>query len=127
MKLRPRPFLLALAVLCVSIAAKPPPLVFEAKERKSAVSLELGQELTVMLPTDGTDHVWQIVANDVRYLKETSQIAPLPGGPTAGATVTFQTNRGGHSRLSFVYVKPTENGETTAADTRDIAVTITRP
>jgi len=118
--------LFPLAALLIGSAASPPPVVFEATEKKGAVTIEFGQELTVVLPTSDPDHVWQIAGNDIRYLKETTKIIARPGGPTAGATISFQTRRGGHTRLSFVYVKPTDTGEITPADTRDIAVTITK-
>ena len=125
MKLKTLLFL-PLAALLMAAAAKAPPVVFEPPERKSAVSIELGQELTIVLPTTDADHVWQIVANDSRYLRESVKLAPRTGGPTAGASATFQTSRGGHTRLSFVYVNAKITGEDIPADIRDIAVTINR-
>jgi hypothetical protein len=124
MKLKRLLFPLALAGMLMGSEAKPPSLVFEAKEKKSTITLALGQELKIMLPTTNADYIWQIVANDRRYLKETSKIAPMPGDAMAGATVSFLTNRGGHTRLGFAYVKSTESSEAAPVDTRDIAVTI---
>lgn len=128
MKLLPLLLPLALAGLLVGAAAPPvksPPLIFEPKEKKSTVTVERGQELKVMLPTSDADHIWQIVADDLRYLKKTSAITAVPGDATAGASVTFLPVRNGHTRLSFVYVKRTDATESTPLDVRDIAVTIT--
>jgi len=119
------PLMLAGLLMGAAAAVKSPPLVFEPKERKTTVTVERGQELKIVLPTSDADHVWQIVADDLRYLKKTSDIIVAPGDATAGASVTFLPVRNGHTRLSFVYVKPAETGEATPLDVRDIAVTIT--
>ena len=116
--------LLGMAGLLLGSEVKPPALVFEVKEKKSAVTLTLGQELKIMLPTSDADHVWQIVAHDRRFLTETSKITAMPGDATAGATVSFKTIRGGHTRLGFAYVNPKDSEEVVPTDTRAIAVTI---
>ncbi len=114
---------LAAALVCAA-AQNAPPVKIEPKEKQSSVELIPGQELTIVLPTTDPRHVWQTVANDLRYLRPTAKLKPLPGGPTAGASVSFVANRRGRTRLSFVYVIPEAEGEVTAADSRDIVVKI---
>ncbi|MDO8545342.1 MAG: hypothetical protein Q7S40_33290 [Opitutaceae bacterium] len=64
-------------------------------------------ELTLTLPPPNVPgYVWEIAAADPRYLKQTSTVAPLPGG-SGGATVTFVTLRTGRTRLRFFAIPRT--------------------
>ena len=125
MKLTALLFPLAVATALLTVAAAPPAaLTLEMKEKRETATLKVGQEFKVILPTTDARYVWEISSNDVRYLKQTGKIAALPGGPTAGATVPFLGARPGRSRLSFAYVRPSDNGETITEDTREIMVTV---
>ena len=125
MKLNALMFLLAMTTaLPVRAAAAPAALTFEAKEKKDAVTIKVGQELKIILPTTEAGYVWEVASNDIRFLKQAGRTVALPGGPTAGAAATFLGVKPGRSRLSFAYVQPNDTGETITADNREIAVTV---
>lgn len=118
-------FLVAIAPALLARAAAPPAaMTFEAKEKKDAVTIKVGQELKIILPTTAAGYVWEVASNDIRFLKQAAKTAALPGGPTAGAAATFLGVKPGRSRLSFAYVQPGDTGETITADTREITVTV---
>ena len=102
---------------CQTTRPLPPPrsivtVVLDPKNRSVLTTVPPGNGLTVLLPepSAGAGYAWEIVANNVRVLVQTSAIKPLvKPTPERAFTVTFQAVHPGRSIVRFVAVKPGES------------------
>ena len=104
---------LLLAAGCETVKPLPPPrasttVVLEPKNRSVLATVPPGNGLIVILPapSEGPGYAWEVVANNVKVLVQTSAVKPLPK-PTAerAFTVTFQSVHPGRSIVRFAAIK----------------------
>jgi hypothetical protein len=75
-----------------------------ARDRPAALELEVVTGVRVVLPDPDPGYVWEIIANNIKVLPQTSALRPDPGGGTE--SVTFYAARPGRSVLRFAMVHP---------------------
>jgi hypothetical protein len=131
----------AIAMALVTLRAAAPAVVetHVADAKKSAVRIRITHGLTVVIPTPQArpDYGWQIISNDARFLRPTSELKrgggeadkqakADPKAPAAETTwsMSFVALRPGRSILRLVYVPMNSKGEEIPIDSREIAVTV---
>jgi hypothetical protein len=85
-----------------------------------------GLRVTLPSPAPGSDYIWEIVANNVRVLRETSPLRrDQPGaiGTKETTSMTFYAAHPGHSTLRFVLVHP-QDADAIPAAKCTLAVTV---
>jgi hypothetical protein len=91
-----------------------------------AIDPVAGLRVTLPTPGPGSDYVWEIVANNVRVLRELTPLRrdpPGAGGDPATFSMTFYAAHPGHSLLRFVLVHPADTDAVPAAKCT-LAVTV---
>lgn len=91
-----------------------------------AIEPVAGLRVTLPPPPPGSDFVWEIVANNVRVLRELTPLRrdpPAPGGEGGTSSMTFYAAHPGHSLLRFVLVHPADTDAIPAAKCT-LAVTV---
>lgn len=117
-------------------AADPQVVTHVAAAAKTEVTVRYAEDIRILLPfapdaTSQRGFEWQIISNDSRILRLTSSPKPAPNtekstAPNAAATwsATFLALRPGRSIVRFAYVRASESGVETPADSREIIVTV---
>jgi hypothetical protein len=136
MKLKTWIVFAALAFLLVDLrAAAPVESLLVADGKKSAIRIRVTHALRVVLPTPTVmpGYEWQVLSNDVRFLRPTTGLKLVPAGDKAADktdpavqswAVSFLALRPGRSILRVAYVRSASSGEEIPVEIREINVTV---
>ncbi len=75
-----------------------------ARDQAKALEVEVVTGVRVVLPNPAAGYIWEIIANNIKVLPQTSALRPDPEGATE--SVTFYAARPGRSVLRFALVHP---------------------
>jgi len=91
-----------------------------ARDQASALEMEVVTGVRVVLPDPPPGFIWEIVANNIKVLPQTSAIRP--DGPGSGTeSVTFYAAHPGRSVLRLVMVHP---GDLNAVPASKVALSV---